>query len=208
MEIYYKSAGRNCFVLINVPPNKDGLFDDRDVKALYDFKAARDAAFNIDFIEGASILVSNQRGSDEYASAKLNDKDRSSYWATDDDVTKATVNVELTEQREFNVIRLSEPIAMGQRVKNYVVDALIDGDWKEIAKGTTIGRKRLHTFEPVKAQNIRIRILDNRSTILLSEIGVHYDPMLPANYDILDPDAENMENGATHLLHRTTDTDR
>ena len=54
---------------------------------------------------------------------------------------------------------------------------------------------------------LKSRILDSRDTILLSEFGVHYDPMLPANYDQLDPDGENMKDGKTHLLHRTTDTD-
>lgn len=208
MEIYYKSTGRNCFLLLNVPPNKDGLFDERDVMALYDFKAARDAVFSSDFIAEANITVSNQRASDDYSPAMLNDKDRQTYWASDDDVRQATITVDMTEPHEFNVIRLSEPIRMGQRVKSYVVEAMIADQWREIAKGTTIGRKRLHTFDPVSAQLVRIRILDNRSTILLSEIGIHYDPMLPANYDELDPDAENMQDGATHLLHRTTDTDR
>ncbi|MBT5186593.1 MAG: alpha-L-fucosidase [Kordiimonadaceae bacterium] len=209
MEIYYKSAGRNCFVLINVPPNKDGLFDDRDVTALYEFKAARDKVFMTNFTRAANIYPTNQRaGDDEYSPNKLVDRDRESYWATDNGIKQAQIVFNMTREHEFNVVRLSEPIRMGQRIKSYEVEAMINSQWTVIAKGTTIGRKRLHTFKPVTTQNLRLRILDSKGTILLSEFGVHYDPMLPANYDQLDPDSENMQDGETHLLHRTTDTDR
>ncbi|WTE33515.1 hypothetical protein OH735_10005 [Streptomyces sp. NBC_01618] len=31
MNLYEKSAGRNAFLLLNVPPNRDGRIDDADV---------------------------------------------------------------------------------------------------------------------------------------------------------------------------------
>lgn len=34
MEIYYNSVGSNCLLILNIPPNKRGRFDKRDIKRL------------------------------------------------------------------------------------------------------------------------------------------------------------------------------
>lgn len=43
LEIYYKSVGRNCVLLLNVPPTTSGRFDVRDARRLQEFKTAIDS---------------------------------------------------------------------------------------------------------------------------------------------------------------------
>ena len=42
-----------------------------------------------------------------------------------------------------NVIDLREDISRGQQVESFAVDALLDGEWTQVAAGTTIGHRRL-----------------------------------------------------------------
>ncbi len=45
MEIYLKSVGRGSLMLLNVPPDRRGLFQENDVKSLLGFKALIDKEF-------------------------------------------------------------------------------------------------------------------------------------------------------------------
>src|SRR5689334_23288030 len=58
----------------------------------------------------------------------------------------------------FNVIRVREDIAYGQRVEAFVVERWHSGNWEEIASGTSIGPRRLIRLErPVTAEKLRVR---------------------------------------------------
>ncbi len=57
---------------------------------------------------------------------------------------------------------LAERIDLGQRVKAFVLEAHAAGDWKEIGRGTTIGRKRIVRTPGVETDAVRVRVLDSR----------------------------------------------
>jgi alpha-L-fucosidase len=54
LEIYHASVGRNAVLLLNVPPNPAGRFDDADVDALRGFRALVDADLPGDVREAAA----------------------------------------------------------------------------------------------------------------------------------------------------------
>ena len=49
---------------------------------------------------------------------------------------------------------LQEDITKGQRIEAFTVEALTDNSWKEVAKGTTIGYKRLLRFPTIKSRSV------------------------------------------------------
>jgi alpha-L-fucosidase len=55
---------------------------------------------------------------------------------------------------------LREDIAQGQRVAAYVLEGRVDGAWRELARGTTIGYRRLERFAPVRVEEVRVRVTD------------------------------------------------
>jgi alpha-L-fucosidase len=57
-------------------------------------------------------------------------------------------------------IVLAEDITEGERVREYIVEGMTVGEWKELARGTAIGHKRLQRFEPVTVGAVRLRVLD------------------------------------------------
>ena len=178
LEIYFKSVGRNCTLLLNVPPDTSGRLAAEDVERLYAFRAALNAIFATDLAEGARVTASNVRGdAKRFDGMQVLDSDLDTYWATGDTVGTASIEFDLGEDTTFNVIRLQEPITMGQRIAAYRVDAWRDGGWQPISEGTTIGHKKLDRLaEPVTARRVRIVIDDARAHPLLAEVGLHYDP--------------------------------
>ena len=167
-------------LLLNVPPNSTGLLADTDVKRLKEFHSAINTIFSIDLAKGSVAKASSQRGGKDggFTASNVLDDDEGSYWVPEDEEERKGGGfwIELAKMNpntSFNVVRIQEAIGMGQRIWLHEVYA----DGKPIAKGTTIGHKRLHRLETaVRAKRLRIRIVKSRGLPLLSAVGLHFDP--------------------------------
>lgn len=62
----------------------------------------------------------------------------------------------------INTVVLEEDIARGQRVEDFEIVAFADGTSTTVATGTTIGKKRILTFDPVCADSVQLRVLSSR----------------------------------------------
>ena len=62
-------------------------------------------------------------------------------------------------------------------MKAFTVEALVDGNWKELAKATTIGYKRILRFPDVEATKVRFNITDSKSCPVISNIGIYNAPI-------------------------------
>ncbi len=85
---------------------------------------------------------------------------------------KATVLM-FKKPTKVNTIVMQEDLTQGQRVKSFIVDAMFDGAWQQVAEGTTIGNKRILQFGPVEASGIRVRVTDSFTTYFLKKIAVY-----------------------------------
>ncbi len=160
LKIYYESVGRNSLLLLNVPADTRGHLHEVDSVRLMELRAAIDEIFSVDLADGASIEACCVRGgSRRYAPANILDADYDTYWATDDDVRKASFTVTLPEARTFNRVQIQEYIPLGQRVAAFSIEALgEDGQWKTIANETTIGYKRIVHTPVTTATAVRVNI--------------------------------------------------
>lgn len=67
---------------------------------------------------------------------------------------------------------IQERIEEGERVRGYVVEALVDGQWRTVATGSAVGHKRIERFAPVQAASMRVRITESRATPLISRFAI------------------------------------
>ncbi|XP_071707864.1 alpha-L-fucosidase 1-like [Rutidosis leptorrhynchoides] len=179
LNIYYNSVGRNCVLLLNVPPNTTGLISTNDILRLKEFKSAIDKIFIKNLAESCSIKASSTRGGKDsgFGPEMVLDKDHLwTYWAPKDNGEKDCW-IEITaidEELKFNVVRIQEAVGLGQRIKKHEV--YVDG--KRVVKGTTVGYKKLHRLENglVSGHHVRIRIIGSRGIPLISSVGLHFDP--------------------------------
>ncbi len=177
LEIYYASVGRGCNLLLNIPPDRRGLIHENDVASLMEFRKVRDLTFTTDLAKGKAVEASNVRGGDkQFGADKLTDGDRNTYWATDDAVHEAEAVVDLGEPTLFNRVRVQECIQLGQRVEGFTLEARIDGAWKKIADGTTIGPHRILRFDGVLADQVRLSITSSRACPTISTLELYLAP--------------------------------
>ncbi|MGZ3888213.1 MAG: alpha-L-fucosidase [Flavisolibacter sp.] len=173
-DLYCKSVGRSACLDLGLSPDKRGMLQENDVQSLEAFGRLLHQTFQHNLAKTAVISLSNVRGGNQkqFGASHLKDDDRYSYWATDDSVTKATLQLTWDQPVSFDIIRLRENIRLGQRIERVEVEAWENKKWKQIAQATSIGANRLIRLpEPVTTHKVRIRILQSPVSIVLSDVG-------------------------------------
>lgn len=199
LKIYYNSVGRNSLLLLNVPPDNRGLIPAKDSLRLVEFRAALDSIFTKDLAKKANyVSVSNYRTNDKNPRMEfwnsvrtccgpwpyhgywvIKDDRYDSYWATDDSVTTAWVELTFDEPQTFNRVMLQEYIPLGQRVEKFHIEIEDENrQWRTIAEETTIGYKRIVITETVTTKAVRIVIDQSRASIVLNRVGLFMDNIL------------------------------
>ena len=174
MTIYEQSVGRGANLLLNIPPDQRGLIPDVDAERLRSFRKTLDAMYHTDLAAGAKASASSVRGrSRAFAAALVNDGKADTYWATDDGVTSSSVTLSFAKPTRFARVVLQEFIRLGQRVEAFTVEAEVNGAWKTIAEGTTVGYKRIVRCEPTTAARVRVNITRARACPTLAAIAVY-----------------------------------
>ena len=174
LSIYYTSVGRNSLLLLNVPPDNRGLIHEADAARLKEFKAALDEIFKDNLADGAKAKATNVRGPG-FGAENILDGNFDSYWATKDGINEASVTFNLAGEKTFNRVLIQEYIPLGQRVKSFTVEAEgPDGQWKEIARETTIGYKRIVPTEKITTSKVRVNIVAY-APVVINGFGLYLD---------------------------------
>jgi alpha-L-fucosidase len=134
VQLYFTSVGRNSKLLLNVPPTRDGVIHSTDAARLHAMRRRLDERFGAP-IQGTAGW---QEGS----------------------ATSAVAMLRFDRSQDVAILDLREDIEQGQRVASYQVEALIEGTWREVAHGTTIGYRRLHEIAPIRTMQLRVTIKD------------------------------------------------
>jgi len=139
--IWLTSVGRNSKLLLNVPPTRDGVLHATDVARLAQLRAQLTSLFAEDFAAGRPVD-----------------------WRVTGGRT-AVAHVDLGKAVTIGLARLEEDIARGQCVARYAIQGTADGrDWRELARGTTVGYRKVDRFEPTAARNVRVVVEDAVAT--------------------------------------------
>lgn len=164
-DIYERSVGGNAILLLNLPPDNQGRFPEKDLKTLEETGRRIRETYGIDLLEGAKCPKA------------LLDNDIDTYIKVKDGEDFV---VTLPEKRWMNRIVIQEAIAtVGERAERFAVDARIDGEWKEIATSTNIGHKRILRVNDIETDALRFRLLQSRAMVAISKISAHYSHWSP-----------------------------
>jgi alpha-L-fucosidase len=170
-DIYERSVGGNSIFLLNIPPNREGTFSERDVEALEEAGKRIQKTYS-------NNLLSKARGAKEVLDA--NDK---TYIVLDQKGGELTFD--LPKKAVINRFLIQESIEThSERVENHALDAWLNGEWKEIAQGTNIGYKRILRFPEVETTKFRLRITKARFHPAISTVSAHYYETKPPQLDI------------------------
>lgn len=205
LDIYYKSVGRNCLFLLNVPPNSSGLISDEDVQVLQEFTEIRQTIFSHNLAKNAVLSASSTRGGisdSRFDPVHVLEENINTYWAPEEDQSDWIIYLDLGKSVSFNMLQVQEPIQMGQRVIEFHLDILTEeGEWQRVINGTTVGYRRLLRFPTIESQYLRFVIDKSRADPLISHLGFYLDPFSIVN-DASGTSSKSLLNG-TQVIQLT-----
>lgn len=195
LDIYYRSVGQNSTLLLNFPVDTRGLIHENDERQLKKLTAQLALDFKNNLAFESDVAATNVRGNhNKFGAEMLVDSNKETYWATDDEVLEASVTIDFKKEISFNRFLVQEYIALGQRVKEFTLEAEVNGQWELIANHTTIGYKRILRFEKRTATKIRFTIKDAKGCPLISNIEVFDAPVI-----VDAPEISRAKNGMVTL---------
>lgn len=81
--------------------------------------------------------------------------------------------VRLMGQRRVDRVVLQEDLAHGQMVRRFRVEARTGSRWQEVARGSTIGYKRILVFDAVEATAVQVVVEESLGPVHLKPAAVH-----------------------------------
>lgn len=90
------------------------------------------------------------------------------------DKTGNVVTLDLPEKQKINHVVTMEDYRQGHRVRSYKIEGLVDGNWKELCRGQSVGRKKIDYFQDIEVSKIRIKVDENVGNPLIRSFAAFY----------------------------------
>ena len=166
-DIYFSTVGGNASLLLNVPPNRQGLIDKRNVEQLKSFTKLINAPFANEETLYASNLIS-----DGYKLApEALFENGEGYMLLEGE---KGIQMIFESAIKLKAITLRENLSFSQRVEAFEIYASKGKGFSKIYSGTVIGSKKIVRFsKPVKATELLIVPTVSRGNPVLKDIRIY-----------------------------------
>lgn len=155
VNLYYQSVGRNSLLLLNVPPDREGLLYETDVKNIKTFREILNETFKTNFAK-------------DKVPASLTDKKLNTFISIK---TNKPYVIDFKKLIKIDRALLQENIASGQRIIKGLLEYWDGKEWEKIDDFTTVGYKRLLRFNIITAKKLRVTISESKGAAQLAELG-------------------------------------
>jgi alpha-L-fucosidase len=174
----------NCNFILNVAPNRDGLFDENAIAALKQIgQIWKNDGSKTDFkATGMPIIASNLAkhqpansswGDDMNIMDFANDDDFGTSWQSNPEVKHPWYEIDFRTPQTFNEIAIFEHKA---NIKKYKLEYYANKKWNPLFYGEKMDRLKLHRFTAVKGEKVRMLIESYDTPPSIAEFGVYNEP--------------------------------
>jgi len=88
-------------------------------------------------------------------------------------VSGDVAEIDLGGVKRINCADLWEDYRLGHRIRAYVLEGRVNGDWVKLSQGTSVGRRKLDLFAPVMVDRVRIRVTKMVGEPVIRRFQVH-----------------------------------
>ncbi|MBQ9912612.1 MAG: alpha-L-fucosidase [Clostridia bacterium] len=163
-KIYFDSVGGNASMLLNVPPDKDGLINKREIKTLKKFTELITKPFEKE-ISDIAFYAYSPTGEDRVI--------------TDATVTlgkgETGVRLSFKDNKSITLLSFREDLTYSQRIEEFRIFAKkASGEYSNIYTGTVVGSRKIVRLEnPVNTDEILIIITQARANPVIKDIRIY-----------------------------------
>lgn len=168
VHLWFDSVGSNANMLLNFPPDRTGHLRDKDISRAIEANNIVSAARAVNYALGASISADCEM-EDGYPAENILTPGESFAAPTEKTVS---YTVKLCETKTFNMFEIGEVIELGQRIRGFKLEALVEGEWKLLFDGKCIGYKWADYFPAVSSDTVKITVYDAKAIPLICNFAL------------------------------------
>ena len=171
--IYEQSVGGNATFLLNIPPDRRGLFHENDVRRLHEMGEYLRTSFSRNRMAEAESLSADAAEPGHEAEAILQ-KDDGRWYAPASPGGPITLRVTWKTPIPIRYIVLREEITRSQRIESFGIRLSLKGAETAGRTGTVVGYQRIVSLpDRPMADSLTLTLTDYRVQPLLSFLGVY-----------------------------------
>jgi alpha-L-fucosidase len=155
VNLYYESVGHNSLLLLNIPPDREGLFSEKDIESISGFRNILNETFKNNLAKPVLPRVLTDKNVSTYQSLKPGQP----------------LIIDFKKPVVIDRALLQENIATGQRIAKASIEYWDGKSWRNLSEFTTVGYKRLLRFNEQTVEKLRITVLESKGIARLSEVG-------------------------------------
>lgn len=170
-----------CNFILNVAPNRNGLIDDNALAALRTIGQRWQPKGALPELPAAvqpvisSNLAKNKPASSSWSDDMnimdfANDDNFRSTWQSNRSIKAPWLEINLGKEESFNMITIVEDKA---RIRKYRLEYYVNGEWKPLVSGEDRGLVKVHRFNRVWGNRVRILIDTFSEPPAIAEFGVY-----------------------------------
>ena len=170
MKIYWGSVGGNSSLLLNIPPDKNGLLAKADVRALRKFGKELRSEFPEDLMKDCVVVASSQLNEECNVN---NISTENGYWKCGEGDVNPEIEITFNTPIVADKIVLKENIATGQQIESFDIYADNGKEYKKLCSSTVIGAKRICRFKKQKINRLKIVITSYRVKATINKVELY-----------------------------------
>ena len=170
-----------CNFILNVAPNRDGLIDDNALATLKEIGALwpnKESLPKLPVHEAPVIshnlakkqAANSSWGDDMWIMDFANDDNFGTSWLSNPTVKNPWYQIDFANDKGFNTIVIAE---QKPNISKYKLEYYQDGVWKLLLNGENNGRIKIHRFERVWGNKVRISIDKADHQVSIAEFQVY-----------------------------------
>ena len=171
----------DCNFILNVAPNRDGLFDDNALAALKEIgKIWHNGGPEAKLPPIDAPIISTNIAKKQASSSSWSDDDNIMDFANDDDFTTSWISnptvehpwyeINFDREKAFNAISITEE---KPNISKYHLEYFSDGEWKPIFNGENIKKVKINRFDRVWGSKVRMWIDKSEHQASIAEFGIY-----------------------------------
>jgi alpha-L-fucosidase len=184
--------GRHCNLILNAPPTREGRLAPNVIARLKEVGEAWKSAGPMEKIEANTVITTANLavGKPIHASSYpdtvgpdlANNGSFRTAWFPEKGLKSGWIEVDLKEERSFNVVALVEPVGRREdyphsRIGKYRFEIWKGGSWAEITGGDVPAPATLHRIARVRGQKVRLAFECSDDSPHIADIGIYDEPV-------------------------------
>ena len=170
IRIYLNSVGGNATFLLNIPPDRRGLFHEQDVCRLREMGNFLRNSFRTNLMREAEITA--PEAAPGHGIEHLIPENENFYFPQ-----AGKLPLEITARwpssRRIRFLVLREHLPLSQRIERFEVLIPGEGTLKLLYQGTTVGNKRIVSLDDCETSAITMRVTDARGVPAIEHFAVY-----------------------------------